>query len=256
VKTIKSKKASVRSGTARRGKAATGKSGSKSAGSRASGKKASRSTPKTKAKKRTAKKRSGTETARAKKRTAGATTAPARPSGTATAGTNRRAKTGTKKTKSKPSALSAALAAVNRAAITRVPEDRPLPKTKLNAKDLAEFRELLLAKRAELIGDVGNLSGEALGKNRRDAAGDLSIMPIHMADLGSDNWEQEFTLGLLDNERRLLREIDEALARIEDRTYGICLATHRPITKTRLRAKPWAQYCIEYARALEAGRAP
>lgn len=135
-------------------------------------------------------------------------------------------------------------------------EDRPLPKTRLNAKELAEFRELLLAKRAELIGDVGNLAGEALGQNRRDAAGDLSIMPIHMADLGSDNWEQEFTLGLLDNERKLLREIDEALGRIEDRTYGTCLATHKPISKARLRAKPWARYCIEYARALEAGRVP
>jgi DnaK suppressor protein len=203
-----------------------------------------------------AKKNPGAETARIKKGAAGETTAQAKASETTMAGSNRRARSTARKTRPKPSALSAALAAVNRNPVARVAEDRPLPKTKLNAKELAEFRELLLAKRAELIGDVGNLAGEALGQNRRDASGDLSIMPIHMADLGSDNWEQEFTLGLLDNERRLLREIDEALARIEDRTYGICLATHRPITKTRLRAKPWAQYCIEYARALEAGRAP
>jgi RNA polymerase-binding transcription factor DksA len=79
-------------------------------------------------------------------------------------------------------------------------------------------------------------------------------MPIHMADLGSDNWEQEFTLGLLENEEALVREIDEALARIETRTYGMCLATHKRISKARLRAKPWAKFCIEYARAREEGR--
>ena len=78
-------------------------------------------------------------------------------------------------------------------------------------------------------------------------------MPIHMADLGSDTWEQELTLGLIENERGLLREIDEALDRIEDKTYGICLATNRPISKSRLRAQPWAKYCIAYARKRELG---
>ena len=80
-------------------------------------------------------------------------------------------------------------------------------------------------------------------------------MPIHMADLGTDNWEQEFTLGLIANERDRIRDIDEALARIENKTYGICIATRKRISRARLRAKPWAKYCIEYARALEEGRA-
>ncbi|UCC28832.1 MAG: TraR/DksA C4-type zinc finger protein [Phycisphaerales bacterium] len=80
-------------------------------------------------------------------------------------------------------------------------------------------------------------------------------MPIHMADLGSDNWEKEFTLGLIASEQALVREIDEALERIENKTYGICLATRKRISKARLRAKPWAKYCIEYARAREEGRA-
>ncbi|UCG16437.1 MAG: TraR/DksA C4-type zinc finger protein [Phycisphaerales bacterium] len=133
-------------------------------------------------------------------------------------------------------------------------EGRKLPKTKLTKKQLREFKHLLLAKRRELVGDVGNLTDEALGRNRRDATGDLSAMPIHMADLGSDNWEQEFTLGLIDSGRKMLREIDEALARIENRTYGICLATHTPISLERLQAQPWAKHCIEYARAREAGR--
>lgn len=126
-----------------------------------------------------------------------------------------------------------------------------LPKTRLNEKQLTQFRELLLEKRSELLSDVRMLTKDALGKSRKDSTGDLSSMPIHMADIGSDNWEQDFTLGLIANERQLVREIDEALQRIEDRTYGMCLATHKPITVARLRAKPWAKYCIEYAQQLE-----
>lgn len=116
---------------------------------------------------------------------------------------------------------------------------KPVPKTRLNDKQLAEFKRTLLAKRRVLTGDVRNLTIDALN---RDMSGDLSSMPIHMADIGSDNWEQEFTLGLIENEQQLVREIDEALQRIEDRTYGVCLATHKPITVARLRAKPWAKY--------------
>lgn len=124
-------------------------------------------------------------------------------------------------------------------------------RSRLTPETIAEFRELLLAKRREIIGDVGTLTDEALRSNRQDAAGDLSLMPNHMADLGSDNWEQEFTLGLIENQRHLLREIDEALDRIESGEYGICQATGKPISKARLRAQPWARYCIEYARSLE-----
>lgn len=81
-------------------------------------------------------------------------------------------------------------------------------------------------------------------------------MPIHMADLGSDNWEQEFTLGLIANERNCVQEIDEALLRIRNKTYGVCLAMRKRITVARLRAKPWAKYCIDYARLRDEGRVP
>ncbi len=126
----------------------------------------------------------------------------------------------------------------------------------LSAADLRHFRDLLMAKRAMLLGDVTSMANEALGKNRQDASGDLSNMPIHMADIGSDNYEQEFTLGLLESEHALLREINAALARMDQGTYGICLGTGQPIAKPRLEAKPWARYCIEYAREVEKGRAP
>ena len=128
-------------------------------------------------------------------------------------------------------------------------------KTPLSAKELRGFKQLLLDKRAELAGDVQRLTSEALHRND-NGNNDHTTMPIHMADIGSDNWEQDFTLGLIANEAVVVREIDEALTRIEDRTYGVCMGTGRPISLARLRAKPWAKYCIEYARLREEGRAP
>jgi DnaK suppressor protein len=122
----------------------------------------------------------------------------------------------------------------------------------LNA-EAKHFKELLLEKRREILRNVTEFEDEALKKSRLDATGDLSSMPIHMADLGTDNYEQEFALGLMDSERKLLREIDQALGRIEKKTYGICEGTGKPIPKARLEAQPWARYCVEYARMLEQG---
>ena len=112
---------------------------------------------------------------------------------------------------------------------------------------------MLIEKRRALVGDMNGIQAEALGANRRQGAGDLSNMPTHPADIGTDNYEQEFSLGLLESERALLAEIDEALARIEDGTFGVCLGTGKPIAKARLKARPWAKYGIEYARLIEKG---
>lgn len=133
-----------------------------------------------------------------------------------------------------------------------MPTDPVIKKTHLKDNELEEFRGMLLKKRAELVGDVTHLEG-GVRRLESDGGNSNSAMPIHMADIGSDTWEQEFTLGLIEKERLLVREIDEALGRIEDKTYGVCLGTGKPITKARLRAKPWAKYCIEYARKLELG---
>jgi RNA polymerase-binding transcription factor DksA len=72
-----------------------------------------------------------------------------------------------------------------------------------------------------------------------------------MADMGTDNYEQEFTLGLMEKDRLLLREINTALSKIMDGTYGICEGTGKPISKVRLEVQPWAKYSIEHARKLE-----
>lgn len=132
-------------------------------------------------------------------------------------------------------------------------QSRRQTKTYLTAKELREFKAILLRKRSELCGDVEQLTSEAFYKG--GGGNDRSNMPIHMADLGTDNWEQDFTIDLIDNERSRVVEIDEALRRIEKKTYGICVATQNKISLARLRAKPWAKYCIEFARAREEGRA-
>ncbi len=124
---------------------------------------------------------------------------------------------------------------------------------RLTSEHLEHFKQMLLEKRREILKNVNEIEDETLNKSRLDATGDLSSMPIHMADIGTDNYEQEFVLGLMDSERKLLNEIDAALQRIEDGTYGICEGTGKPIQKARLKAQPWARYCVEYARMLERG---
>ncbi len=124
--------------------------------------------------------------------------------------------------------------------------DKPI-KTKLAPKTLDEYRNLLLIKRAELVGDLSAMEAEAL----QSGGGNLSNVPIHMADIGTDTYDQDFMLGLAEKERSRLREIDEALRRIDDRTYGVCQMTGKPIPKARLLAKPWAKYTIEAKREVE-----
>jgi len=128
-------------------------------------------------------------------------------------------------------------------------------KRSLSAVDRESFKNSLLLKRREIFQNVSEIEGETLKKSRLDAAGDLSSMPIHMADIGTDNYEQEFALDLMDSERKILVEIDEALQRLENGTYGTCEGTGQPIRKARLKAQPWARYCVEYARMVEEGRA-
>ncbi|MCE9591019.1 MAG: TraR/DksA family transcriptional regulator [Planctomycetes bacterium] len=119
-------------------------------------------------------------------------------------------------------------------------------KTGLTKKDLDHYWSLLLEKRSEILGDVESLQTDA-----KNDGGNLSNMPLHMADVGSDNYEQEFTLGLVESERKLLKEITDAMLRIKSGTYGVCLAKGVPINRPRLDVTPWAKYCIEAAREME-----
>ena len=131
-----------------------------------------------------------------------------------------------------------------------VPTDMKPAKNQVGIRtaELEHFRDMLLAKRRELAGDMSSMESEAL---QRGGNSNLSNLPMHMADMGTDNYEQEFTLGLMEKDRNLLREINNALAKIQDGTFGLCEGTQQAISKPRLEAQPWARYSIEHARKLE-----
>jgi RNA polymerase-binding transcription factor DksA len=128
----------------------------------------------------------------------------------------------------------------------------PTPHRKLNAKDRKEFRALLLKRRAIIAGDVEHMHNDVMKHSGAAASGDLSTVPYHMADVGTDNFGHEFLLGLIENEEEELRQIDDALERLEDETYGVCTCG-KQIPKPRLRALPYASLCISCKRDEENG---
>ena len=126
---------------------------------------------------------------------------------------------------------------------------QPKIKTKLPKKELDKYQTLLLQERARLLGLLDGMETEAL----RSKDGNLSNMPLHMADVGTDTFDQDLALGMAETERKLLAEIHAALIRINEKTYGVCEMTGKQIPKARLEAKPWARYTIEAARKVESG---
>src|ERR1700753_2854649 len=93
----------------------------------------------------------------------------------------------------------------------------------MKKSEAKEYKKSLVAMRGRLRGDVTAMADAALNKTRSEASGDLSSMPIHMADVGSDNFEQEFTLSLMENDEETLTHIEAALERIEEGVYGLCV---------------------------------
>ena len=124
---------------------------------------------------------------------------------------------------------------------------------KLNPKERKEFREILLQRRMQIAGDVNHMQDSSNKKSIGLAAGDLSTVPFHMADVGTDNYEHEFTLGLIENEEEELHEIDAALERLEKGEYGICDECKKAIPKGRLRVIPYTRFCINCKRNEENG---
>jgi DnaK suppressor protein len=112
-------------------------------------------------------------------------------------------------------------------------------------------RERLLALRARLQGDMTQMEDNALNKDHAKT----TSMPNHMAELGSEAFDQEFTLSLLGNEKDALVQIDAAIERIEDGSYGRCETCGVHIPKARLNAIPYAVLCIHCASQREEGGA-
>jgi DnaK suppressor protein len=116
--------------------------------------------------------------------------------------------------------------------------------------DMLAYRDKLQAIRSRLRGDVSTMAEVALRKSGMEGS-DNAGMPIHMAELGSDNFEQEFTLSLMETEEDTLGLIETALERIDDGNYGRCIQCDGPIAKARLNAIPYTPVCIKCAEAME-----
>ncbi len=123
----------------------------------------------------------------------------------------------------------------------------------MNKAELKFYKELLLNLRARLRGDVSQMADAALKKSRTESVGDLSSMPIHMADIGTDNFEQEFTLSLMENDGTALEQIEAALERIEEDTFGQCEECGAKSPKARLNAIPYTAFCVKCASSTERG---
>ena len=114
--------------------------------------------------------------------------------------------------------------------------------------DLEAYRTTLLAMRTRLTGDVSQLEMEALRSGGGEASGGLSNAPSHPADLGTDNFEQEFALSLLQNQEQVLQEIGDALERLQQGTFGRCEECGHAIPKARLQTVPYTRHCVACAR--------
>jgi len=124
----------------------------------------------------------------------------------------------------------------------------------MNSADLKIFQKQLLALQDRLGGDITHLTEEALNSNGDETQGNLSHTPLHMADLGTDNFERENTLNLLANEEQMLKEIGAALERIDAGQFGKCEECQSVIARPRLKELPYTRYCVECARKLDKHR--
>jgi RNA polymerase-binding protein DksA len=117
--------------------------------------------------------------------------------------------------------------------------------------EIDHFRRRLLALKKRVGGDLTELEEEILKPVGGESSGGLSDVPLHLADLGTGEFEEELSLTLVENEEQLLAEINDALDRIEQGTYGRCENCHQEISRERLEALPYARYCIRCARRLQ-----
>lgn len=116
---------------------------------------------------------------------------------------------------------------------------------KMNKKESTVYRKLLMEKREELLGDIAFISEDTLKRSQKDASGDNSGYTFHMADVATDNYDREFSLGLASKERGVLQEIHHALNKIDEGGFGVCESCKKPITKVRLKAVPYAVLCLK-----------
>jgi RNA polymerase-binding transcription factor DksA len=122
--------------------------------------------------------------------------------------------------------------------------------SKMTKTEMKPFKQILVALRARLRGDVSTLADAALASGGKGGSAS-SAVPSHMADMGTDTYEQDNTLLLMHNEEETLNQIESALERIDNGTYGFCTECGSRIPKARINALPYTPYCVKCASEIQ-----
>ena len=120
----------------------------------------------------------------------------------------------------------------------------------LSREQIKQFRQLLITERVKLAEEIKSIARD-VSTTPRDASGDLSAYTVHMADMAADTYERELSMNIVSSEQEILYQIDDALKRLDDGSFGLCQQCNQPITMSRLRAVPYASLCIACQRSKE-----
>ncbi|MFH1414279.1 MAG: TraR/DksA family transcriptional regulator [Candidatus Omnitrophota bacterium] len=129
-------------------------------------------------------------------------------------------------------------------------------KKKLNKKEVVIFKKLILKRKEQILDELKHITEDTLKKSQKEACGDISGYTYHMADVATDTYDREFSLGIAAHERQVLFELDDALKKMEEGTFGICEDCKCVIAKIRLKAVPQARLCVKCQEKKEKNNLP
>ncbi len=126
-------------------------------------------------------------------------------------------------------------------------------KQRLDKRTLEAYRKMLLKIKEETSHDIKQMASDN-SADKKDSSGDVSGHALHMADVASDMYDREFSLGLASNDRELLHKVEMALKRIDESTFGFCSECSKSIPSARLKAIPYTETCLKCQEKIEARR--
>ncbi len=120
----------------------------------------------------------------------------------------------------------------------------------LTSQQIKQFRQLLITERVKFVEEIRSIARDT-SKSPRDASGDLCAYTVHMADMAADTYDRELSINFVSSEQEILYQIDDALKRLDEGSFGLCQQCNQPISMSRLKAVPYASMCIACQRLKE-----
>ena len=125
-----------------------------------------------------------------------------------------------------------------------------MPNKKFDKKTLLQYKKSLAEIKERIVGEIKQMASDASG-SKEEASQGSSGHALHMADVATDMYDREFSLGLASNDRELLNKVEQALERIAQNVFGLCVDCKKPIAIARLKAIPYAATCLKCQEKLE-----